>query len=408
MNFSDELILNYKKDADRSLAKVCRWVALLMFLIGILNFLGVFVIRGAYMYGVIGLSIAIALLPTLVFDVLKMHVVWAEYFVLTGIVLMCGTMYAIVSYHSVIMLIFPLVCACLYSEKKWIIYTMIISVPVIVAAHLIAFQLKVVPDEPLVTLHGVVLYGILPRLIQFLAIGIICLSVTKKLRVLIKRLVNKNDELYDNQQMLIASLSELVEAQSQETGLHVKRVAEYTRILCEGLGFDEEKTWSVSIASMMHDVGKLLVPTEIIEKPGRLTEQEFELVKRHVDYGKQMLEKSPGKVMQISAEIAYQHHEKWDGTGYKHFQGEDISLYARCVAIADVFDALVSWRPYKKPWTAKEAYDEIVSQSGKHFDPNLVDIFQKHFDEFEEVLERYPDAQEIPVEELANDILAKA
>lgn len=392
MDFSKKLVLKYQEDADYTLARVCRWVALLMFLLGLLNFLGVFVIKGTYMYAVIALSILIAFMPTIFFNVLNIHETWVKYMLLTALVLMNGIMYSIVSYHAIIMLVFPLICSCLYGEQRRILYTMIISVPVIIISHLVALKLSVVPDEPLVTLHGVIFYGIIPRLIQLGAVGMICIGVTNKLKDVNISLINKNNELYENQQSLIESLSDLIETQSQETGQHVKRVSEYTRIMCEGMGYTSDVIWNVSIASMMHDVGKLLVPHEIIEKPGRLTNEEFEQVKLHVDYGKKMLENSPGEIMRISSIIAYEHHEKWDGTGYKHLKGADISTYAQIVAIADVFDALVSRRPYKKAWTNEEAYEEIVAQSGRQFAPYLVDIFKNKFHEFEQVRLKYPES----------------
>lgn len=390
MDFSDKLIYEYRNQGNKTLSNVCRYIALLMFIIGCLNFVGVFIIKSKWMYMVIGFSILIALLPTLIFDILKKETVWAQYLVLTSITIMVQVMYAVLSYHAIIMLVFPLVCACLYNEKRWIVYTVGISIPLLAASHLTAYYLHVVPDEPLVTLRGVILYGILPREILLIAFGIICSSITEKLQRLISTLVGKNNELYEDQQTLIQSLSEIIEAQSQETGHHVKRVSEYTRVLCEGLNCDDEDTWMVSIAAMMHDVGKLIVPSEIIDKPGKLTDKEFDIIKKHVDYGRKMLENSHGVIMQLSAVIAYQHHEKWDGTGYKHLKGDEINLYARCVAIADVFDALVSVRPYKKAWTSKEAYDEIVAQSGRQFDPKLVDIFKDRFDKFEEILKKYP------------------
>lgn len=391
MNFSEKLVLKYHEEADYTLARVCRWVALLMFLLGLLNFFGIFVIKGIYMYAVIALAIIIALLPTLFFNILNIHEPWVKYLLLTSLVVMNGIMYSILSYHAVIMLVFPLICSCLYGEQRRILYTMVISVPVIIISHLAALRLSVVPDEPLITLHGVIFYGIIPRLIQLGAVGLICIAITNKLKDVNASLIKKNNELYENQQNLIESLAELIEAQSQETGQHVKRVSEYTKILCEGMGYDSDVIWNVSIASMMHDVGKLMVPQEIIEKPGPLTEEEFEQVKIHVDYGKKMLENSPGEIMRISAVIAYEHHEKWDGTGYKHLKGTEISAYAQIVAIADVFDALVSRRPYKKEWTDKRAYEEIVAQSGRQFDPQLVDVFKRKFSEFEEIRMKYPD-----------------
>ena len=114
-------------------------------------------------------------------------------------------------------------------------------------------------------------------------------------------------------------------------------------------------------------------------------------MKKHIEYGKQMLETSPGELFKISTDIAYQHHERWDGNGYRGVKGEDITPYARCAALADVFDALVSSRPYKAAWTPEEAYEEIVSQSGKQFDPKVVDAFKENFDAFLEIMKNYPD-----------------
>ena len=117
-------------------------------------------------------------------------------------------------------------------------------------------------------------------------------------------------------------------------------------------------------------------------------------MKRHVYYGEKMFENSTGELMEIAKVIALQHHERYDGKGYLGIKGERIDFNARCVAIADVFDALVSTRPYKKPWTPEEAKRQIISQKGRQFDPELVDIFVANFDEFLEVFKRYPDAQE--------------
>ena len=122
-------------------------------------------------------------------------------------------------------------------------------------------------------------------------------------------------------------------------------------------------------------------------------------MKNHIQYGRKMLEKTPGELFRISSDIAYEHHEKWDGTGYMGLSGTDIKLYARCVALADVFDALVSRRPYKRAWAPQEAYDEIVSQRGKQFDPQVVDAFVQNYPEFLAVVEQYPDEPELHISE---------
>lgn len=315
------------------------------------------------------------------------------------IVLQSGIQYAALSYHTIMMLVFPVVIACLYNEKKYVIYTMIISLPTLVVSHLAAFWLKIVPDEPLITLRGTVFYGILPRTIEFFAISLVCIFISDRIERLIQTLASKNRELYEDQENLILSLSQIIENKSEYTGQHVRRVAEYTELLCHSLGYSDEDSWKISLASMLHDVGKVMIPEEILEKPGKLTPEEFDIMKNHIQYGRKMLEKTPGELFRISSDIAYEHHEKWDGTGYMGLSGTDIKLYARCVALADVFDALVSRRPYKRAWAPQEAYDEIVSQRGKQFDPQVVDAFVQNYPEFLAVVEQYPDEPELHISE---------
>ena len=391
MNFTEQLVNDFAHDADCRMSAICRIMMALMALVMLLNLLHVFKLSKA-LYPTILIAMAVLFVPTILYDWIHLRSRAARYFVLTLVVLMSGLLYAILSYHVIIMLVFPVVVACLYCDRKSVLYTTILSIPVMIVSHLIAFWLKVVPDEPLVTMKGVLVYGLVPRIIEFLAISIICFSVTGKMQRLINSLVEKNNELYEDQQTLISSLAELVEAQSQETGQHVKRVAAYTEILCRAVGMSEEETWKVSVASMMHDVGKIGVPKEILHKPGRLNAEEFDEVKRHVEYGYQLLEHSPGEIMQIAACIAQQHHERFDGKGYQNnLQADQINIYARCVSIADVFDALVSKRCYKKAWTPEQARAEIVAQGGHQFDPKLTELFDQHFDEFLGVMECYPE-----------------
>lgn len=393
MDFSKSLLDEFKRDVNRTMAAACRIGALLMILVIILNISKVFVLD-TRAYPVLVSCVVVMLFPTLYYDILHKDSIVMRYVFLTMTVLMSGLLYTMFSYHAVIMLIFPTVMSVLFCEIKDVIYTELISVPVIIVAHFAAFMIGYLPDEPLQTLHGVVFYGIVPRLIEFLSIAVSCFWITVRIRKLVQALVDKNEELMSNEQMLIESLTKVIELQSQETGGHVRRVAEYTKILCKAWGMDNEMTWKVSTAAMMHDVGKLYVPIEVQEKPGRLNDAEYEEMKKHIFYGSQMFENSSGEMMEIAKNIALQHHERYDGKGYLGIKGEKIDFYARCVAIADVFDALVSRRPYKKPWTPEEAKQQIISQKGRQFDPELVDLFVAHFDEFMEVFKKYPDAQE--------------
>ena len=391
MNFTKHLLKDFATDADRRVSAICRSIIVLMVVVMVLNKVKVFKITNE-IYPTLIISMVILFVPTILHDILKLEAKWARYLLATLLVFMSGLLYAILSYHVIIMLAFPVVVSCLYCDKKCVIYAYFLSVPVMVISHLIALQLKVVPDEPLITLFGTIVYGVIPRAIELLAITVVCASVTNRMQKLVADLIEKNNELYEDQQTLLGSLAELIEAQSHETGRHVKRVSAYTEILCKALGMSEEETWKVSVASMMHDVGKIAVPKEILYKPARLSEEEFEEVKKHVDYGYDILHNSPGEIIQIAADIAQQHHERYDGVGYQHnLNGENINLFARCVAIADVFDALVSKRCYKEQWTPEDARKEIMDQSGKQFDPKLTALFDEHFDEFLEVMRKYPD-----------------
>lgn len=391
MNFSEKIINEYDNKADKRVAFVCRLMIGFMLLVSLLNIVGIFKIKSIPLNVTVAISVFDFFLPTMLYNILKIHSIKTRYIILAILVFQSGIMYSTLSYHTIIMLIFPLVMACLYNNKKYVIYTTILSIPMIFLSHIVAYQLKIVPDEPLVTIKGTILYGIIPRTIELLAVAVICIFISDRIEKLVYTLAKKNKELYEDQENLILSLSQIIENKSENTGQHVRRVSEYTFVLCNSLGYDEEESWKVSRASMMHDVGKIMISEQILEKPGKLTHEEFEIIKNHTKYGKQMLETSPGELFNISTEIAYQHHEHWNGTGYIGLKGEEISRYARCVALADVFDALVSRRAYKEPWTPKQAYEEIVSESGKHFDPVVVEAFTKNIDKFIAIMKRYPD-----------------
>lgn len=211
-------------------------------------------------------------------------------------------------------------------------------------------------------------------------------SIKKRMELMIS-----NQQVNDVSEQTIQSLAEIVEAKSEFTGLHVKRVSEYTRILAEAMGYPPEDVNTIRIASMMHDIGKINIPTEILEKPGKLTPEEFDIIKTHTRDGERLLRNTPGKIMETAKTIALEHHEKWDGTGYMGRKGQEIHLDSRIVALADVFDALVSERPYKKPFSNEKAREIIVGDRGTHFDPDVVDAFLGTFQQFQEIHAKYPD-----------------
>lgn len=196
----------------------------------------------------------------------------------------------------------------------------------------------------------------------------------------------------ENQTDIIRDFATISEAKSGETGQHIRRVSEYVAILSKEILQDEREISYVKIASMMHDIGKLMIPNEIIEKPGKLTKEEYETIKKHSAYGESLLSRSEGEIMTIAQTIAYEHHERWDGHGYpRGLKGNEISIYAQIVSVADVYDALTSKRSYKDPWPAEQARKEIIGQRGYQFSPIVVDSFIKRYNEIDEIRKMYAD-----------------
>jgi putative two-component system response regulator len=204
-----------------------------------------------------------------------------------------------------------------------------------------------------------------------------------------------NREIIETQKEVIFTMGSIGETRSKETGLHVKRVAEYSRLLALLSGLDKFEADMIAMASPMHDIGKVGIPDAILHKKGRLTADEFEIMKTHVTIGHDMLKHSQRPIMQTAAIIALQHHEKWDGSGYPAAAAqEDIHIYGRITALADVFDALGSKRCYKEAWNDEEILAQIRQESGRHFDPTLVDLFFENLDAFYQIRETYRDQPE--------------
>jgi response regulator RpfG family c-di-GMP phosphodiesterase len=204
--------------------------------------------------------------------------------------------------------------------------------------------------------------------------------------------LNLNKEIENTQREIVYTLGEVAEARSKETGHHVKRVAEYSRILAQKYGLPDDECEIIRLASPIHDIGKLGVPDNILNKPGKLTVEEFEIIKKHSTLGYEMLKSSNKEIMRTAAIIAHQHHEKFDGSGYPcGLKGKEIHIYGRIAAIADVLDALGSERVYKKAWELDRILELFKEESGKHFDPNLIDIFFENLDEFIKIKNTFVD-----------------
>ena len=201
-----------------------------------------------------------------------------------------------------------------------------------------------------------------------------------------------NDEIEDTQKEVVFTMGAIGESRSKETGNHVKRVAQYSKLLALYYGLSQEEAELLKQASPMHDIGKVAIPDSILNKPGRFNDEERVVMDTHAKLGFDMLKNSHRELLQLAATVAYEHHEKWDGSGYpRGLQGENIHIAGRITALADVFDALGSERVYKKAWEDERIFNLFKEERGKHFDPKLVDIFFENLDEFLKIREQFKD-----------------
>ncbi len=192
-----------------------------------------------------------------------------------------------------------------------------------------------------------------------------------------------NEEISNTQKEVVFTMGSIGESRSKETGNHVKRVAEYSKLLGLYCGLSNEEAELLKQASPMHDIGKVAIPDAILNKPGRFDDDEREIMNTHAQLGFEMLKHSNRPLLKMASIVALEHHEKWDGSGYpRGLSGENIHIYGRITALADVFDALGSDRCYKKAWDDEKIFNLFKEEKGKHFDPKLIDIFFEHLDEF--------------------------
>jgi PAS domain S-box-containing protein len=206
----------------------------------------------------------------------------------------------------------------------------------------------------------------------------------------ITKQIQAQEDIISIQKEILYTLGEMGEMRSKETGDHVNRVALYSELLAMHYGLEPEEVEMMKMASPMHDIGKVAITDEILLKPGKLTDEEFTEMKRHSIIGYELFKKSSHKMLQMAATISRDHHEKWDGSGYpRGLKGMDISACGRITAVADVFDALSNDRVYKKAWPLEEVLNYMKSESGKSFEPRLIEILLENIIDIVNIKQRY-------------------
>ena len=219
------------------------------------------------------------------------------------------------------------------------------------------------------------------------------LAIYDQQRILEKRVQERTVELMSTRLEVIQRLGKAAEFKDNETGMHVIRMSHYSRLLAQAAGVNGKDTDLIFNAAPMHDIGKIGIPDSILSKPGRLSSKEWKTMQTHPRIGAEIIGKNNSSLLTLARTIALTHHERWDGSGYPQgLEGKDIPFESRIVAIADVFDATSSVRPYKKAWPIEKAFDRINKKAGRHFDPNLVSVFMSIIPDIKEIFKKYNDS----------------
>ena len=229
-----------------------------------------------------------------------------------------------------------------------------------------------------------------PRVRNMLELRRLHLATRERARALAEDVRLATAEIHARERETVTRLARAAEFRDPETGAHIQRMSHYSALIARRMGLEDSHVERILQAAPMHDVGKLGIPDNILLKPGKLTVEEFEIMKGHPGHGYDILKDSSSPVIQLAATIALTHHERFDGTGYpRRLGGEEIPCEGRIVAVADVFDALTSVRPYKKAWTLDDARAHLVAGRAAHFDPGCVDAFIDAWDEVVAIRERF-------------------
>lgn len=226
---------------------------------------------------------------------------------------------------------------------------------------------------------------------------------TEELEATLKELREKEARILRFNELIAEQMGNIAEYRDTDTGAHIRRMSYFTEALARACGFDPDWCRFIRVASSLHDIGKVGIPDAILLKPGKLTDEEMGVMKTHASIGRKMLSRPDltGRLFYLARHISWYHHEKWDGTGYPDgLVGDEIPIEARIAAIADVFDALTMKRPYKDGWTIDQAMAHIQSESGKHFDPQLVGHFIRILPEILEIKERINSEEKKRLEEV--------
>lgn len=423
MNIEKELSAQLKEDekiSNRYVINTTHVIILISFIFELFNEAGIFYIdkhlfRGSFIVSLIltAISFILSFFPNFISPA-KL-----KYLIMSNLIITVFITVSLLSFHATLFVFLPMIISTHYHSRKmttlgiagtcitallsplvslklstfdstFLVYLLrILSPENLTQSSLVDFLME---SKPTNSLYGIFTFYALPHFLICIGFGVIARTVNLSRRDGQKARVTEIKIIQDK---ILYSVANLVESRDLSTGSHIKRTSEVVRILVNELKESDQKHsvffWnSVVNAAPMHDLGKISIPDSILQKPGKLTDQEFEIIKSHSQRSAEIIDQVLGDIeskefLTIAENIARYHHEWFDGSGYPcHLKGKEIPYEARIMAVADVFDALVSERCYKEPISAEEAYVIIKDSMGTHFDPDLFDTFNNCFPRLKE------------------------
>ena len=395
----NRILRENEKQADKIVAKVMGTTFLIFTLVYLLNVWDVFVIKQEIMTTAYFFSGILLVLPSVLTYLLKIEEGYVKYINVISAALFVTLLSITLTYHVVVIYVYPIAIASLYFSKRLNIVATILTVIGVSAGQLLAFYLKTLQDDNFTVLHDTVLWGIVPRAIVLIAVAVIFTMLCSRTVALLRERTKAAEELSVYHNEMIMGFATLVENKDGSTGGHIKRTTMYVKLLAEELrsrGYYKEiltKDYvkDLYMAAPMHDIGKISVPDVILQKPGRLTEEEFEIIKHHTEDGGRIVKDTFGHLeneqyTEMAYNVARFHHEKWNGKGYPEgLKKREIPLCARIMAIADVFDAVSERRCYRDAMPLERCFEIILEGSGKDFEPVLVEVFLDIRDKVERI-----------------------
>ncbi len=384
-----EMLTENEVQANRIVAGVMRITFLIFTLIYLLNVCGVFIVNKILMTQAYVFSAILLLLPTVLICAGQTEKKYVKYIDVMASVLFVWVLCVTLTYHVVVIYAYPIAIASLYFSRKLNVISAILTVLAVSVGQYIAYHLDTLQDDNFTDYYYMLVYGILPRALILVAIAAIFTMLCERTKQLLNKLIGAVHELSRYHEEMVMGFAILVENKDGSTGGHIKRTSMYVKLLAEELmrlNYSSDildKTYADNLckAAPMHDIGKISVPDVILQKPGKLTDDEYATMKLHAERGGEIIRETFGHLQdkeytQMAYEVARFHHEKWNGKGYPEgLRAEDIPLGARIMAIADVFDAISMKRCYRDAMPLEQCFDIIQNGKGTDFDPVIVDAF---------------------------------